>query len=154
MPRSSGSFVDVRVQGGAKLRRELRAATGDLDDLKDANAAAADYVAQLARTRAPARSGALRATIRGNRAAGRATVSSGSATVLYAGPIHWGWSTRNVTKTHGKNGKRLRGGPIAPNRFIWDTAQEYRDEWLPAYEQNVQNILDRIDGAYRAAGGS
>jgi hypothetical protein len=154
VPRASGSFSDVRVEGGAKLRRELRAAAGDLDDLKDANAAAADYVAGIARSRAPVRTGALRATVRGNRAAGRATVSSGSATVLYAGPIHWGWPTRGVTKTKGKNGKRLRGGPIRPNRFIWDTAQEYRDEWLPAYEQNVQSILDRIDGAYRAAGGN
>lgn len=138
MPRASGSFSDVRVEGGAKLRRELRAAAGDLDDLKDANAAAADYVAGIARSRAPVRTGALRATIRGNRAAGRATVSSGSATVRYAGPIHWGWPKRN----------------IKPNRFIWDTAQEYRDEWLPTYEENVQNILDRIDGAYRAAGGN
>jgi len=64
-----------------------------------------------------------------------------------------GYTVAAVT-VHGRRDDPALDVDTVRDSFIWDTAQEYRDEWLPAYEQNVQNILDRIDGAYRAAGGN
>lgn len=120
--------VSVRVEGLAQLRRDLRTFAGDVDDLKDANAAAARIVAAAAEARAPRRSGRLAASVRGNRAAGKATVSAGRASVPYAGPIHWGWAARG----------------IEANPFVADAAQASEPTWLPLYENNLQDLADRV----------
>lgn len=120
----------VRVEGLGKLRRELRAVAGDLDDLKTAHATAAALVAAAAAARAPRRSGALASSIRGNRAASRATVRGGGARVPYAGPIHWGWPDRGI--------------PARP--FVVDAAQATESVWLAAYERDVDAALDRVRG--------
>lgn len=125
--------AQVRVVGAAQLRRTMRRAGRDLTDLKRANQAAAQIVARLARQpgRAPRRTGRLAGTVRGNRAVGRATVLAGGAAVPYAGPVHWGWESRN----------------IEPNPWISEAAQESEPVWLGQYEQDVQRVLDTIKGA-------
>lgn len=121
----------VEVEGMARLRRELRALEGNLDDLKDAHAAAGAIVAAAAAARAPRRSGKLAASVRNSRAAAGAHVIAGSAAVPYAGPIHWGWPARH----------------IEPNPFAADAAQATESQWLPAYEASIRDAVDRVGGA-------
>lgn len=117
----------MRVEGLPQVRRALRNIQGNVDDLKDANAAVAALVAHAAAPRAPRRTGRLASSVRGNRSAGRATVSAGGATLPYAGPIHWGWPSRHID-----------GQP-----FIVDTALATEPVWLPMYERNVQDAVDK-----------
>lgn len=124
------SQARVKVDGARKLRAELRRAGISLDDLKDANARVADYVAQQARTRAPRRTGRLAASLRGNRAQARAVVSA--PRVIYGPPIHWGWPRRN----------------IRPNPWIYETAQNTEAQWLPMYEQAISAVIDKLGGTY------
>lgn len=123
----------VRVIGGAQLRRTLRRAGQDLTDLKAANAKAAAFVAALAKASpsAPRRTGRLVGSVRGNRAAGRARIMAGGAAVPYAGPIHWGWPSRN----------------IEAQPFIAAAAEESQPQWLGIYQSEVDDIVDRVKGA-------
>lgn len=123
--------TEVRVEGLRELRRELRQAGDDLSDLKDANAKVARLVADKAAALAPRRSGALAASVRGNRAAGKAQVAAGGARVPYAGPIHWGWPARG----------------IEARPFVSDAAQQTEAQWLDIYTHDVQRVLDRVRGA-------
>lgn len=123
--------VGVRVEGLATLTRTMRKAGEDLADLKDANAAAAAVVVGAAAAMAPRRSGRLAASIRGSRAAGRARVLAGRASVPYAAPIHWGWPARR----------------IGAQPFLTDAAVATEGQWLPQYLKDVQAALDKVRGA-------
>lgn len=127
-----GSKATVRVDGLRDLRRELRRAGRDMTDLKDANAAAAALVAGAARAGAPHRTGSLAGSGRGNRAAGKATVSFGGARLPYAGPIHYGWPAHHITA----------------NPFVIDAALATEPQWLPLYEHDLAGIADSIAGTY------
>lgn len=122
--------AQVRVEGLPQLRRQLRQLQGNVDDLKAANAAVAAFVAAAAASRAPKRTGRLAASVRGNKAVGRAQVRGGGARVPYAGPIHWGWPARGI-----------EGRP-----FVVDAAQATEPTWLPMYERAVQQAVDKVGG--------
>lgn len=122
--------TSVSVQGLSRLRRDLRKAGEGLEDLKAANAAAAAIVAAAAEARAPRRTGRLAASVRGNRAASRASVSAGRASVPYAGPIHYGWPARH----------------IEAQPFVIDAAQATESAWLPAYERDLDRVAHSLDG--------
>lgn len=119
----------IRVEGARQLRSTLRAAGADLDDLKRAHAAASELVARAAR--APVRSGRLQSTIRAGQTRTAAIVRAGYKSVPYAGPIHWGWPARN----------------IAANPFLTEAAQSTEPQWITQYEQDVERILDQVQGA-------
>lgn len=128
MPSTSQT---VRVDGLRRLGRDLRKIGPQaLENLKRANAAAASTVAAAASARAPRRSGALAGSLRGNAAAGRATVSAGGARLPYAGPIHYGWPAHK----------------IEPQPFIIDAAQATEPVWLPMYAADVDKALDVVRG--------
>lgn len=120
--------TQVRVQGLAQLRRQLREFQGDAEDLKAANAAVSSLVARAAAIKAPRRSGRLAASGRGNKAVGKAVVLFGGARVPYAGPIHWGWPARGI-----------EGNP-----FVVDAAQGSQQQWLPLYEADLQRAVDKV----------
>lgn len=86
----------VRVEGLNKLVRDLQKLGLEIDDLKDAFGSIADEGAQWASSFAPKRSGALAATVRGNRAKNKAVVAAGKGKVKYAGAINYGWPARNI----------------------------------------------------------
>jgi phage gpG-like protein len=88
--------VGYRVEGLNEVVRDLQAAGVEIDELKDAFAAIADRGAKLAAGFAPQRTGRLAGSIRGNRAKGKAVVTAGRSVVPYAGPINYGWPTRNI----------------------------------------------------------
>lgn len=125
------SAVVFQVKGGRELRRSLKAAEGNLDDLKAAHARAAAIVAGRGRTVAPVgETGRLAATVRGSGTNTAANVRAGSAGVPYAGVQEWGWPARHI--------------PAQP--YLVPAAQETEPEWLPAYQEEVQTILDRVKG--------
>lgn len=121
----------VEVDGARELRRSMKRAGADLGDLKDANQRAGQTVANAAGGLAPRRSGALAGAIRASRAVSSVTVKAGGARVPYAGPIHWGWPLRN----------------IAAQPFLSDAATGTEPQWLPQYEKEIADIVDRIEGA-------
>lgn len=120
----------VKVEGARQLRATLRRAGQDLEDMKDANAEVANYVASASRSAAPTVSGRLAASVRGNRAAASAVVKAGGAAVPYAGPIHWGWPARN----------------IAANEFMAATAANTEPTWVRMYLAAVERIVAKVKG--------
>lgn len=125
--------MTVRADGLRQLQRDLRELGDDLSDLKDANARVAELVSAEASRRAPkGPTGRLAASVRGNRAAGRATVQAGRASVPYAGPIHYGWPA------HG----------IAAQPFVTDAAQALESEWTAEYLDAVEAELDKLRRTY------
>lgn len=119
------------VVGLRELVKTLKQAGDDLADLKDANAATATLIANAAAATAPRRTGKLAGTGRGNRAAGKAVIQFGRATVPYANVIHWGWLRRH----------------IKPHPFASDAAQRTESQWVPIYFEAVQRIVDKVHGA-------
>lgn len=84
------------VEGLREAVRDLQALGVDLEDIKDAFAEIAAQGARIAADLAPHRSGKLAASIRGNRAKGKAIITAGRATVPYAGPVNYGWARRGI----------------------------------------------------------
>lgn len=121
----------VQVIGAKELRRTLKRAGSNMDDLKDAHAAAGAIVVAAGRTTAPRRSGSLAGTVRSSRAAASAVIRAGGASVPYAGPIHWGWPARG----------------IAAQPWLSEAATSTEPEWTAAYEKAVDQILATIQGA-------
>jgi hypothetical protein len=127
---SSSPRPAVKVEGLTTLRRTMRQAGVDLQDLKDAHAAVAQTVVRAAAPRTPHRSGKLAASLRGSGQAGAAIVRAGRASVPYAGPIHWGWDARH----------------IKAQPFLWDAIQDSKDQWTGTYLRALQDIIDTIEG--------
>lgn len=128
---AADTSVRVEVDGLRQLGRDLRRLGDDLGDLKDANASVSQLVAADASRRAPhGKSGKLGGSVRGNRAAGRATVLAGGARVPYAGPVHYGWPAHHIT-----------GQP-----FVADAAQATEGEWLPLYQHEIDQAVAKVAG--------
>ena len=117
--------LGVTVFGGVELRRALKAAAGDTDDLKEMNKAIAEMVAEEARWRAPFRTGRLRNSIRSWGAASKARVTAGNKRLPYAMVNHWGWPQRNIEGTF----------------FVTEALEAKRKEILDFYEIEIEQIL-------------
>jgi len=120
----------VRVDGARELRRTLKAAGDDLEDLKHVHATVAKYVALRAAATAPRKSGRLAGSVRGSQAKTSATVRGGGARVPYANPIHWGWPHRH----------------IAANPFLVNAAHQTEPTWTKYYLREVERILSHVHG--------
>jgi hypothetical protein len=90
------SQVSVQVEGLKGFVRSLEKAGVEVDDLKDVFGAVAAEGAKVAAGFTPTDTGALRNTVRGNRAKNKAVVMFGKGRVKYAGPILYGWPKRNI----------------------------------------------------------
>jgi HK97 gp10 family phage protein len=120
----------VQVVGVKELRATMKKAGEDLADLKAIHQAAGNIVVAVAQQLAPKRSGALAGTIRATRQAAGVAVKAGSASVPYAGPIHWGWRARNIT-----------GNP-----FLTDAAAQTEEQWVSLYYAELEKIIERVEG--------
>ena len=90
-------MLSTRVSGIRDLVRDLQRLGLTVDDLKGAFGAIAAKGAKTAESLAPKRSGALAASVRGNRAKNKAVIAAGFARrVPYAGPIEFGWAKRGI----------------------------------------------------------
>jgi hypothetical protein len=120
----------VRVEGAANLARTLRRAGHSLEDLKDANQEVAQFVVDRADSKAPRRTGTLAGSARPSRAAGRARVLAGRASVPYAGPIHWGWEARGID----------------PQPWIHETALDNQTQIESLYLAAIDQVLAQVEG--------
>lgn len=139
----------IQITGGRELRRALRKAEGDLDDLKEAHLKVARIVAAAAKAAAPVRSGKLAESIRPNAGQRYARVSVGNnrstkTGIPYAGPIHWGWPTGSPKLP--KKMQQIKGREwfIAPNPFVIDAAQATEPQWTRVYLGAIDEIVDKI----------
>lgn len=88
--------VGFQVQGLNSVVRALQGMGLEVEDLKGAFSKIAAEGAQRAASHAPRKSGRLAGDVRGNRAKSKAVVAAGRASVPYAGPINYGWPSRNI----------------------------------------------------------
>jgi hypothetical protein len=123
--------VTFQIAGLAELARTMKRAGVDITELKEANTRAAQIVADRGSSLAPNRTGRLAGNIRPAKQVARARIMAGSASVPYAGPIHWGWPARHINA----------------QPFLSDAAVETQDEWLDAYLADIQTALDKVTAA-------
>jgi hypothetical protein len=120
----------VQVDGARELRRTLKAAGDDLEDLKAANLQAAQIAAEAARARAPRVTGQLAGDIRASGTKPAGTIRAGRKKIPYAGPIHWGWPARG----------------IEARPYITEGAQATESIWVPLYQELMDEALAKVKG--------
>ena len=124
--------VTFRVEGLAKLQRELKQAGEDTQDLKTAGKTAARIVMAEAKRTAPVRTGALKRSIRTSVTKKNVGILGGKAVVVpYAQPIHWGWPKRGIRE----------------NPWISRAARVTQPQWLPGYIEEINKATAKVKGA-------
>ncbi|MGO2659587.1 HK97 gp10 family phage protein [Mycetocola reblochoni] len=120
-----------QVEGGRQLRKSLKDAGDDLNDLKEVHKRAAQIAANAAASRAPHRTGKLAGSVRaaGTKTAG--IVRVGKKAVPYAKPIEYGWPSRNIKAAS----------------FARDAARSTEPRWIKLYTDELDRILNQIKGA-------
>lgn len=126
MSREAG----IRLEGQRQLRKTLREAGDDLEDLKAAHKAAAEVAAGGSRPLAPVRSGLLAGTIRAGGTKTSAVIRAGKKAVPYAGPTHWGWAARG----------------IEPHPFLATGAKNTEPQWVELFYQAMNKALKKVKG--------
>lgn len=122
--------IGIRVEGARELRRTLRAAGEDLQDLKQAHTESARIAAAGTRLRTPVRTGRLESTVRSSGTLSAGYIRAGRASVPYANPIHWGWPARHI-----------RAQP-----FATEGARATEPAWRPVFEHALNEALSRVRG--------
>lgn len=131
----------VRVEGLNRLVRDLQSLGLAVEDLKEAFGDIAAEGASLASSFAPRRSGALAATVRGNRAKNKAVVTAGRARVKYAGAVNYGWPEG---KTNWRGKPRASGGwpiGIAGAGFMQKADEAMRPKALQALDDALEQKI-------------
>lgn len=126
----AGRDAGIRIEGQRELRKTLRQAGDDLEDLKAAHKAAAEVAAGGAKPLVPRRSGELAGTIRAGGTKTQAVIRAGKKRVPYAGPIHWGWDARG----------------IEPAPFLADGAKNTESTWVELFYQAMEKALKKVKG--------
>lgn len=124
---ASSGPADVRLEGADTLRRTLRRAAADLDNLTDAHARAATIAARAASGLAPRRTGALASSLRPS---GKATEGLVVSSLSYGPPVHYGVPSRNI--------------PARP--FLTTAAADTQSRWLPVYEAALEQAIQKVRG--------
>jgi len=141
----------IRVEGAAELSRSFRAAGGTVKELSGAYRTVARSLVPPAQREAPrGPTGKLAASTKGLGQRTRAILTAGSRAVPYAGPIHFGNPTTKTYPAHA-SGARSSGtlGAIAPNPWLYRTADHRRAEIIETFEANVGTVLRRYGLATR-----
>lgn len=119
----------VQVIGLNRFVRQLKQLEPALlDELKGANKDLASSVEGTARGLVPTRSGQLSSSLRSSGTARSGIVRAGRARVPYAGPIHFGWASRN----------------IAPNPFLWTALDRRRSEVEARYLAELERVSGKV----------
>lgn len=134
----------IELQGYRQLRRDMKN-LGDeaVAGLKQVNKDAADLVADTARPDVPVRSGRLKGTLRTTGTLRGGVVRIGRKAVPYAGPVHFGWPSRP------NPAKGQRGGPIAPNPFLYEAMDQRIPEVLALYSKYLEGLPTSRELGYR-----
>ena len=126
----AGRDAGIRIEGQRELRKSLRQAGDDLEDLKAAHKAAAEVAAGGAKPLVPVRTGRLADTIRPGGTKTQAVIRAGKKAVPYAGPIHWGWAARG----------------IEPSPFLADGAKNTEPQWVELFYEALDKALKKVKG--------
>lgn len=121
----SGGKLDI--EGLKEVQADLRA-LGDAtkNDMKETHRRAGEIVVQGAKRFVPVRTGKLLESMRSNPTMRMGRVRVGSASVPYAGPIHFGWPARS----------------IRPQPFIYDVLDDRRNEIVQLYTQRIDQLIN------------
>lgn len=117
----------VYISGLREITRAMEKAGVDVEELKDVMGRIATRATNVMQPYIPSKTGALRASARGNRAKGKAVVTIGKARTPYAAPIQWGWPRRN----------------IKPARFVERTDAVMETEVVQMLEDGWSEIAER-----------
>lgn len=126
----------VEVDGARQLRRTMRRAGEDFQDMKDLHTTVANIAAASVKTKAPKNTGALAGTVRGSGTKTAATVRAGFARTRYAGVNNYGWPA----------GSTMRG-TFGGSSFMNDGAKAAEPRAIAVYEVGIDRIINRIQGA-------
>lgn len=135
--RVEGGGGGVKIEGLAKVQRDLRKMSGDVDyqaaEFLSTNKAIASAVAGDAKRFVPVLSGALSASMKEAATKKSARVKAGggrgAGSVQYAGPIHFGWPARRIT----------------PQPFFYDAIDGRRAEIKERYNKLVNDLIKKYD---------
>lgn len=118
------------IEGLRELQRDLRKLGDDAKkEMKPAHLKSAEIVVMGAKRYVPYRTGKLADSIRAMARQTAGVVRAGSASVPYAGPIHFGWPARF----------------IKPQPFIYDALDERRDEIVNIYAERMGQLINKYD---------
>lgn len=121
---TSGQGKQV-IEGLTEVNKALRSMSKDTrDSMKETHKRAAEIVIQGARRYVPVVSGKLAASMRDSSTQRMGRVRVGSASVPYAGPIHFGWPARH----------------IKPQPFIYDALDDRRSEVAATYVKRIDEL--------------
>jgi len=113
------------IEGLAEVNKALRSMSKETrDSMKETHKRAAEIVIQGAKRFVPVVSGKLAASIRDGSTQRMGRVRVGSASVPYAGPIHFGWPARR----------------IKPQPFIYDALDGRRNEVAAVYAKRIDEL--------------
>ena len=113
------------ITGLADVNKALRSMSKDTrDSMKETHKRAAEIVIQGAKRYVPVVTGRLAASIRNASTQRMGRVRVGSASVPYAGPIHFGWPARQ----------------IKPQPFIYDALDGRRAEVAAVYVKRIDQL--------------
>lgn len=120
----------LKVDGAKQLRKSMKTAGADMQQMKDAHRKVAQTVTTRARGQVPVRTGRLQRTVRAGATQRAAIIRAGTKAVPYAPPIHWGWPKRNI-----------RAQP-----WMYEAAVATEPTWTTQYQDAVEDILGTIEG--------
>lgn len=125
-----GEFGKEEIVGLRELQADLRKLGDDAkNDMKPAHKAAAEVVVAGSKKYVPYQTGALANSIRAIGLQRSGVVRAGSASVPYAGPIHFGWPAR----------------AIRPQPFIYEALDDRRADVLNIYEKRMGELIKKYD---------
>ena len=129
--RLDGNQTKQGIEGLAEINKALRSMSKDTrDSMKATHKKAAEIVIQGAKRFVPVVSGKLAASIRDGSTQRMGRVRVGSASVPYAGPIHFGWPARQ----------------IKPQPFIYDALDGRRNEVAAVYVKRIDELTVKYFG--------
>jgi HK97 gp10 family phage protein len=120
----------IQIDGLKETQKALREMSDDLKyKMKETHREAAEVVVEGSKRYVPFRTGKLAASIRAAATMTSGKVRVGSASVPYAGPIHFGWPARS----------------IKPQPFIYDAMDVRRQEVLEIYSARITGLIDEYN---------
>lgn len=125
--------IGIEVYGADELRRSIRAAQGNLSNLKALHSQIANQVLPFVLYATPRQSGALLGTIRAGATTKAAIIRAGSKAVPYAGVTHYGWPAA-----------KMPFKSQAPHPWMLDAVHDSERFWSGTYFQGIQKIIDGI----------
>jgi hypothetical protein len=139
-------MAGVHVSGIAELRRALRQAQ-DLENLREFREglkAAADIVAQEAKTRVPNRTGRAAGSIRATAGGNKAYVQGGKKAVPYYGWLDFG--SRSPVHGNPRSVGPWSGSGTGPakGRFIFPALEAKQDDVRDAVEKGVDAMNKKV----------